>query len=127
MGIHVAQTHWLDIPEYLSVLSTPESLENPQVVSAVLEVVQEKLNLWRTMDPDLLALLGGPPPPSQAMTPPPAPGAQSKTPAPSGGEQSKTKNPNVPDPGLPAKPPGMPKNPTTGKPHAPDGAGVQIQ
>ena len=67
--------HWLDIPEYLSVLESPEARENPAVVQAVTDVVQEKLRLWQTMSPDILALLGGQPPPSamMAMGPPPMP------------------------------------------------------
>jgi len=76
--------HWLDIPEYLSVLASPESRANPRVVTAVLDLVEEKLRLWRTMSPDLLALLNGPPAPStmqaaMAMGVPPPP-------MPSGGE-----------------------------------------
>lgn len=122
VGVHVAQTHWLDIPEYLAVLSTPEVLENPAVTTAVLEVVQEKLNLWRTMDPDLLALLGGQPPPSQSMVAPPVPGAKSGTPAPKDGAKSKTPNPNMPPKAtdVPAEMPNLPKNPATGAAHSPD-------
>lgn len=58
-----ARTHWLDIPEHLSLLSSPAVEERPEVVDAVLATVEAKLEAWRTMAPDLLALLGGPPAP----------------------------------------------------------------
>lgn len=84
--------HWQDIPEYLSVLASPESRANPRVVRAVLDLVEEKLRLWRTMSPDLLALLNGPPAPTTmqaaamaGMPPPPgvgAPSAESEGPPP---------------------------------------------
>lgn len=120
---HVAQTHWQDIPEYLAVLSSPEALADSRVVTAVLELVQEKLGLWRSMDPDLLALLGGPVPPSQSMTMPPAPGEPSQSGPPKAGGQSKTPNPaELPQPGdSPAKQPNLPKLPN-GQQYAPDNA-----
>lgn len=131
VGIHMAQPHWLDIPEYLSVLSSPEALQSPEVTAAVLEVVQEKLNLWRTMDPDLMMLLGGSPPPSQSMTLPPADGGGSTpTQPPGGGRQSETPNPQNPSqlPGpsdLPAKPAGLPRLPG-GSPYQPDQGGQDV-
>jgi hypothetical protein len=70
----VARTHWIDIPEHLSLLSSPDVVEKPEVVTAVLNTVAQKLALWRTMPPDLLALLGGPPPPMPVPMMPEAPG-----------------------------------------------------
>lgn len=133
VAVLVTDRHWLDIPEYLTVLSSPEARENPQVVQTVLMTVQESLNLWRTMDVDLLALLGGPPPPSQAMamTPPPVPGATTPTPGPGGGAQSSTPNPNqLPSPAdQPTKPAGMPRmpGPDGGQEYSPDSSEVPIQ
>lgn len=65
----LARTHWLDIPEHLAILNSPEMEEKPEVVQAVLDTVQEKLEAWRTMPPDLLSLLGGPTPPAPPMPP----------------------------------------------------------
>ncbi|HXI35777.1 MAG TPA: hypothetical protein VNH80_02575, partial [Burkholderiales bacterium] len=48
---HLAQTHWLDIPEYLSVIASPDALNQPALVTAVLDLVHYKLDLWRQMDP----------------------------------------------------------------------------
>lgn len=72
----MARTHWLDIPEHLALLSSPDVVERPEVVDAVLATVSEKLEAWRTMPPDLLALLGGPPPPMPAGMVPMGPGGE---------------------------------------------------
>lgn len=65
----IARTHWLDIPEHLALLSSPDAVEKPEMVTAVLDTVSEKLALWRTMPQDLLTLLGGPPAPSPVLPP----------------------------------------------------------
>ena len=62
-----SDTHWTDIPEYLSVLASPDARANGAVTTAVLDLVTEKLRLWKTMDPDLIAVLGGMPAPSSMM------------------------------------------------------------
>lgn len=76
--ILMARTHWLDIPEHLSLLNSPAVVDKPEVVNAVLSTVEAKLEAWRSMPTDLLALLGGPPPP------PPGPPAGMVPPAPDG-------------------------------------------
>lgn len=132
--VHMGQRHWLDIPEYLSVLSSPAAMADDNVVSVVLDVVQEKLNLWKTMDPDLLFLLQGPLPPSMQMamqaaaTPPPEDGKPSGTSPPKGGATSKTKNPAEITPSdLPAEQPGMPRLPGGDEyqPDSPEGLPIQ--
>lgn len=65
----IARTHWIDIPEHLALLSAPDAVEKPEMVTAVLDTVDEKLALWRSMPPDLRALLGGPPAPSPVLPP----------------------------------------------------------
>jgi hypothetical protein len=70
--ILIARTHWLDIPEHLSLLSPPDIDPNGPLAHAVLTTVEQKLAMWRAMPPDLLALLGGPPPPAPVL--PEAPG-----------------------------------------------------
>lgn len=59
----ITDTHWLDIPEELAVLATPEVRNNPGVVKAVSELVHYRLSLWRAMDPAIIMLLGGTPAP----------------------------------------------------------------
>lgn len=59
----MSDTHWLDIPEYLAVVNTPEARADPQVVQAVMGVVMWKLDAWRAMDPALIALYKGMMPP----------------------------------------------------------------
>jgi hypothetical protein len=105
--------HWLDIPEYLSVLSSPEARENPAVTKAVTEAVTIKLEMWRNMDPDLIALLGGPPPPSMTGAMPP--GGPSGTPPPAPGETSST----APKSPTGANLPNLPSNPQSGEPYDP--------
>jgi hypothetical protein len=113
--------HWIDIPEYLAVLSSPEARENPAVTEAVLSAVKVKLDMWRNMDPDLLALLGGPPPPSMAGgMGPPMPGESSGTPPPAPGESSGTKPPAPEAPAGGANLPNLPSNPQSGETYDPN-------
>ena len=95
--------HWLDIPEYLSVLASPEARANGAVVTAVLDLVDEKLRLWKTMDPDLIAVLGGQPAPSSmaaamGMGPPPPGTPDSKPPSDAMPTDGETKPVNMPKP-----------------------------
>ena len=105
--------HWLDIPEYLALLESPETRSNTKVVQAVTDLVQEHLRLWRSMPPDLVMLLGGPmPPPMPGMGgPPPPPNAG---PPPPGGKSDVAEMASMkgaPDVKMPAPPP----NPVTGE------------
>lgn len=115
LAILETDPHWLDIPEWLSVLSSPEARENPAVVEAVTGGVRQKLQMWRNMDPDLLALLGGPPPPSMSGGMPPPGGPPSGTPPPQPGGQSGTAKPAGQEPDMPK----LPTNPETGEQHDP--------
>jgi hypothetical protein len=123
----ITDPHWVDIPEYLTVLASPEARENPKVVEAVLGVVQAKLEMWRTMDPDLLMLLGGQPAPSTQMMPPPGPGGDMTPPPAPGGPPSPTDSVPPPEPsGVPGGPslPSLPQNPAVGQPHDPAAGGL---
>ena len=81
----ITDTHWIDIPEYIGIINTPDARTNLDVVKAVTGVVQYKLKLWRQMDPALIvAMKGIPAPPlmdpamlgpSGATPPPPGSGA----------------------------------------------------
>lgn len=84
------RTHWIDIPEHLALLSSPDVVEKPEVVEAVLSTVAQKLALWRSMPADLLQLLDGPLPPPPLPVGMPSPGA----PAPA--EQAPQPSPQAP-------------------------------
>lgn len=96
--------HWLAYNEYRAVLDSPAARENPKVVQAVTDVMQETLRLWGSLSPDEIAALGGQPLPSQmqAMMPPmgppgapPPPGAE-EGPPPMAGPADETKLPIPP-------------------------------
>lgn len=59
----IVDTPWLDIPEYAAVLASPEARVRPDVVQAVTDAIQFKVQMWRTMPPEIIAALGGMPPP----------------------------------------------------------------
>lgn len=111
--------HWVDIPEYLSILESPEVRADANVVRAVTDVVTEHLRLWRQMPPDLLMVLGGPPPPMPGM-----PGAPPTGPQPVDGKgaadatkdaQEMAATQGGPDVKMPAPP----QNPLTGEEQPP--------
>ena len=118
----VTDTHWLDIPEYLGVLAMPEVRDNPEVVRVVTEVVDYKLQLWRQMDPAVIMLLKGVPPPplgmmggAEAMPPgaPPPSGPDAGTPM------------GVPEGAPQVRMPKPPRNPITGEESQVPPPGVQ--
>lgn len=106
----ITDTHWSDIPEYLSVLAMPEVRDNPAVVKAVTEVVHLKTQMWRMMDPAIIMVLKG------QLPPPPMPAVALNTPPPVGGEEGGTMPPlpGATDTTQP-KPVKPPKNPITGE------------
>lgn len=67
----LVDTPWLDIAEYAAVLAAPDARDNAAVVRAVQDLIQLKVQMWRQMPPELIAALGGyPPPPPNAPLPP---------------------------------------------------------
>lgn len=100
--------HWLAYNEYRSVLDSPAARENPAVVQAVTDVLQETLRLWGALSPDELAALGGQPLPSQmqAMMPPMGP-------PPPGDETGDAPPPGKAGPAEDVKLPTPPPNPLT--------------
>jgi hypothetical protein len=100
----ITDTHWLDIPEALSVLATPSARERPEVTRAVSEYVHLKLAMWRQMDPAIILLLGG--------TPAPMPGAGGGVPTLGSGEAGPGA---APQPEEQPRLPEPPKNPITGE------------
>lgn len=97
----MSDTHWIDIPEYLGVLAMPNMRSVPKVVTAVTQVVDLKLRMWRAMPPDLIQLLKGPLPEMAMMAPPGAPGEST-----GGAGGPDVSGPRMPEP---------PKNPITGQ------------
>lgn len=63
--------HPYHIKEHRELLSDPDTRNDPQLVQLVLDHIQEHINLMKSMDPDLAAVLGIPPLPSQQMAPAP--------------------------------------------------------
>lgn len=106
--VHDADPHWLDIPMHATVLASDEARSNPGIVEAVNAELLEHLEKWRTMPPDLVLAMGGPPPP-MAAPPMPSPGALPLPPgAPPAPEMSGA-------PGDLPELPSLPRNPVTGE------------
>lgn len=115
--------HKLHIQEHATVLDSPEARGNPTIVQLVTQHIQQHINILKTADPSLLALLG-----EQSLAPPPqgsppggAPGPQAPAPhaaGPTGPGIPQMANATPPlqqaaqhikDPGMPNMP-SLPKN-----------------
>lgn len=108
----ISDKHWLHIPEHLSVLDSPEARANPQLTQQTLMHVQQHLDLWATMPPQMLQALNGPPPAMPMGPPPPGQGAPGLPPVqdnqgPIMQQAEQVNNPN------------MPTNPMTGQQFVP--------
>lgn len=55
----ISDTFWVDIPEYLSILATPEIREMNAVTQKVLQVVQYCMALWQQQPPAITAVMRG--------------------------------------------------------------------
>jgi hypothetical protein len=93
-------TPWLDIAEYAAVLASPEARNKPEVVEAVTGAIQFKIQQWRSMPAEVIAALGGMPPPPPNV--PPMPEAGPDLPEPTGEMRA-------------IEPPKPPPNPITGE------------
>lgn len=102
----VVDTPWLDIPEYAAVMASPEARDNPTVMKAVTDVILLKAQMWRSMPPEIIAALGGFPPPPSGMGPEVAPAEASEVPLPGGESPEGVRRINPPKP---------PPNPLTGE------------
>jgi hypothetical protein len=113
--------HKLHITEHAAVLGSPEARTNPEVVQAVLGHIRQHVDLLKTVDPNLLMMLGqqslaAPPPPPEQMaggTPakPPSPGPGGMPQMPQDGAAAV----NLPTMENPPKQPQYPINPMTGQ------------
>ena len=103
----IVDTPWLDIPEYAAVMASPESRNDAKVMAACTDAIQFKVSLWRVMPPEVIAALGGyPPPPPGDMAPEVMPADASEAPMPGGESPEGVRRINPPKP---------PPNPLTGE------------
>jgi hypothetical protein len=125
VSILKSDPHHLAIPAYLSVVNSPESRADANLIRAALGCVMESLRLWATLTPDECQAFAIPPlPSSAAMMMPPAPGGTpTEPPAPSGSEPPTASTPQGQpgQAGLPSPPP----DPLTGAKQ--DGANLAVQ
>lgn len=112
------EDHVLHVKEHKAILSDPETKRQPDIVQNVLSHIQEHIDLWKTMPPELLALLGMQPPPMPMMPPPQEAGAP-----PMPGEEMPGPQPDMPVEAEAGGMPAMPTNPMTGE-QAPVPAGA---
>jgi len=107
----VTDEHVTHIKEHKSVIASPDARENPEVVKAVLDHIQQHIEQLKTADPNLLNILGQPSlaQPQGAPMPEgaPAPGGPS-----SGAAPMDPNNAAPQEPGMP----GLPKDPITNQP-----------
>ncbi len=99
----VTDNHALHIKEHKSVLASPESRLDPNIIDATTAHIQEHIMLLKTSDPALLQMLG-----QQSLMPPPAP----MPPGPAGAPEGV---PAVTGEPAQAPQPSMPTNPMTGE------------
>jgi hypothetical protein len=125
----ITDRHWMHIPEHMGVASSPEARDNPQLIQAIQDHVEQHSQLLKQLDPAIALTMGCPPPLVQAlaMSMAPPPGA---TPGPGrppgagpgpepGPPPSASLGPTPPGAaGVPGQPnmPNQPKNPLTGEP-----------
>lgn len=81
----VTDNHALHIIEHKTVLASPESRDQPDIVEAALDHLQQHINLMKTGDPDLLQMTGTKPLPP-ANPPPPPPMMNNQNPVPTQAE-----------------------------------------
>lgn len=113
------ENHWLHIKEHATVLASPDAKDVPGLVEVVGAHMQEHINLLKTVNPELLMILGQQP--LQGISPPagvvpqqeentPQQGQAGSSPA----EQMSPGPKGIEPPGV-AKGPNMPNNPLTGQ------------
>lgn len=103
----ITDDHRLHILEHKGVLSDPHARNNPDIVQAVTQHIQEHIMLAQTMDPQLAAMLGYAPPANA----PGQPNVQGQGPLPQALDAS---NPLAVEAGK-VNMPQMPNNPLTGQ------------
>lgn len=106
--------HPLHVQEHKAILSDPETRSRPEIIRNVLGHIQEHINEWVQMRPELLQMLGYQIPPMPGGSAPGAPPAGGPPPPPQGEQAGGP----PPDSGMPpeiqAQLPQMPVNPLSG-------------
>jgi hypothetical protein len=108
------ENHPLHIKEHAALLYSPDAKDDPQLTKNVLAHIQQHMDVWRKMDPAMLAVLGiapmpmgqppgGLPPQKEPEGPPPPPGPDSEPPPP---PAALVEGPNMPN--MPNMPEGSP-------------------
>lgn len=92
--------HKLHVSEHKAVLASPEARVNPKVTAAVLAHVQQHIQFWTDMPPDLIAMTDQQPAPAPALPPPAAPASPaSQGPGQTGGTAPAKETAKVLNPG----------------------------
>lgn len=65
----ITDSHAMHIQEHKAVLDSPEARERPEIIKAVTEHINQHIQLLKTADPSLLAMLGQEPLPSGQANP----------------------------------------------------------
>ena len=116
----MTDNHALHVMEHKNVLASPEARQDPNVVQTALAHIMEHINLWKSGDPALFAMLGQPlPPPMIPPGMPGAPGAPSDK-APGAGADMAPGNPTEKE-ATAVRMPNMPRNPLTKDRTTPNG------
>lgn len=113
------------IMEHLSLLDNPEVRDDDELAGLILQHVMEHIDLHKNLDPDIAAVLGIPPLPSQAPMGPPPPGMEGAPADPNAplAPGAEVPLPGPEDPNLPNLP-NMPKNPISGEEWDPKTGGL---
>lgn len=61
------ENHALHIKNHMSIIENPEAKQDEELMARTLDHIQEHLDFWRRMPPDLLAITGQQPPPPPGM------------------------------------------------------------
>jgi hypothetical protein len=116
----ITDAHWIEIPKHLALLSNPD-LRQPgseMVQQKILEAVQEHLQLFKAMPPELVMMTGGPNALAiwqQMVTMGMGMPTGGTGPAPANDNKSSPDDLNKDGMSPPAQMPAQPKNPATGQ------------
>lgn len=101
--------HKEHIVEHSNILSDPSLRQDPELTQTVLTHIQQHINLLKTADPNLLALLG-----QQSLAPPGGNPPSPNSPQPNGGAQPPKGGPAAQQPPNPGNPPPPNNGPSKG-------------
>lgn len=120
----ILDTPWIDIKELSAIVSSPDARNDPKVMKAALEVIQEKLEVLQTTPPLLLTILGCPPEIIQQIAAMNAPPIDPNLPPTSAVGEDAAISKMSPTQDAAVKLPSPPKDPATGEQPPPPDMGV---